>query len=110
MNIDINSDLGEGIGNDKAVMQFISSANIACGYHAGDDETMDKTIELALQNNVAIGAHPGYADKENFGRTNMNLSAAEVKTLVSDQIKIKIIPPKPKKDRKQLHKKRTPKG
>ncbi len=88
MNIDINSDLGEGVGRDKAVMQFISSANIACGYHAGNDETMDKTIKLALENNVAIGAHPGYDDKENFGRTNMDLSPEEVKVLVRDQIKI----------------------
>lgn len=88
MKIDINSDLGEGAGNDEAVMKFISSANIACGYHAGDDDSMMKTILSSIENNVAIGAHPGYADKENFGRTNMNLSTEEVKTLVSDQILI----------------------
>lgn len=88
MKIDINSDLGEGAGNDEAVMKYISSANIACGYHAGDDDSMMKTILLSIKNNVAIGAHPGYADKENFGRTTMNLSTEEVKSLVSDQILI----------------------
>lgn len=88
ISVDLNSDLGEGIGNDEAVMAYISSANIACGYHAGNDETMDKTIELALKNKVAIGAHPAYKDKENFGRTNLDLPPEEVKTLVSDQIKI----------------------
>lgn len=86
MKIDINSDLGEGIGNDEAIMQFISSTNIACGYHAGDDKSMNRTIKLALQNKVAIGAHPGYDDKENFGRVNMDLSPEKVRALVSDQI------------------------
>lgn len=88
MKIDINSDLGEGAGNDEAVMKFISSANIACGYHAGDDNSMMKTILLAIENNLAIGAHPGYADKENFGRVTQNLTSEEVKTLVSVQIKL----------------------
>jgi len=86
MKIDINSDLGEGAGNDEAVMEYISSANIACGYHAGDADSMYKTIQLALKNNVAIGAHPGYDDKENFGRTAMDLSPSEVKRIVKDQL------------------------
>ncbi len=86
--IDINCDLGEGIGNDEAIMPFISSANIACGFHAGDNETMDYTIGLALKNKIAIGAHPGYADKNNFGRTNINLSHPEIRDLVSEQISI----------------------
>lgn len=84
--IDLNCDLGEGYGNDAELMPLISSANIACGYHAGDADTMKRNVELAIKHNVAIGAHPGYADRENFGRTPLNLPAAEVKDLVSDQI------------------------
>ncbi len=86
--IDINCDLGEGIGNDEAIMPYISSANIACGYHAGNDTIMDKTIQLAIKHNVAIGAHPGYDDKENFGRTDLNSTYSEVVKLVTDQINI----------------------
>lgn len=86
MKIDINSDLGEGAGNDEAVMEYISSANIACGYHAGDADSMHKTIQLALENSIAIGAHPGYDDKENFGRTAMDVSPSEVKRIVKDQL------------------------
>ncbi|HWB28057.1 MAG TPA: 5-oxoprolinase subunit PxpA [Chitinophagaceae bacterium] len=84
--IDINCDLGEGAGNDEAIMPYISSANIACGYHAGDETTMRQTIECALQHNVAIGAHPGFDDKKNFGRTEMNLGFSEVYNLVLKQI------------------------
>jgi 5-oxoprolinase (ATP-hydrolysing) subunit A len=84
--IDLNCDLGEGIGNDESIMPYISSANIACGYHAGDNETMQQTIELCLKANVAIGAHPSFPDKENFGRTEMNLSTAEVYDLVLKQL------------------------
>lgn len=86
MKIDINCDMGEGIGNDAAIMPFISSANIACGYHAGDEEAMKRTIELCLQYNVAIGAHPSFLDKKNFGRTEMYLSTSEIYDLVSKQI------------------------
>ncbi len=88
INIDINCDLGEGTGNDESVMPFISSANIACGYHAGNNQTMDDTIKLAIEYGVSIGAHPGYKDKDNFGRKNMNLSPKEIKTLVKEQILI----------------------
>ena len=84
--IDLNCDLGEGYGNDAELMPLISSANIACGYHAGDADTMKRTVELALKHNVAIGAHPGYADRDNFGRTPLNLHAAEVTDIVSNQI------------------------
>lgn len=87
MYIDLNCDMGEGIDNDALLMPFISSANIACGYHAGDEETMKKTVELALANNVAIGAHPGFADKEFFGRREMKLSNDEVYDLTAAQIK-----------------------
>lgn len=84
--IDINCDLGEGIGNEKEILPFISSANIACGYHAGNEDTMKKTIELCLEFGVAIGAHPSFPDRENFGRTNMNLKAEEIKNIMFDQI------------------------
>ncbi|MDP9266629.1 MAG: LamB/YcsF family protein, partial [Chloroflexota bacterium] len=71
--IDLNSDLGEGAGNDAAIMPFVTSANIACGAHAGDDATMRETIALALRHGVAVGAHPGYRDRENFGRVPLEL-------------------------------------
>ncbi len=73
MKIDLNADLGEGCGNDALLMPLISSANIACGFHAGDAQTMRESVRLALAHGVAIGAHPGFADRENFGRTAMQL-------------------------------------
>ena len=84
--VDINCDLGEGCDNDAELMHFISSANIACGYHAGDRETMKRTVELAMVNGVAIGAHPGYLDRDNFGRTTMSLSSHELIDLVTEQL------------------------
>lgn len=84
--VDLNCDLGEGCENDAELMTLISSANIACGYHAGDLETIRRTVKLALDNGVAIGAHPGYDDKENFGRNEMGLPCGEVHDLVIDQI------------------------
>lgn len=84
--IDINCDLGEGIGNEKELLPFISSANIACGYHAGDENTMKKTIELCLEYGIAIGAHPSFPDRANFGRTNMNLPSEELHKIMLDQI------------------------
>ncbi len=86
--IDLNCDMGEGLPNDALLMPFISSANIACGYHAGDESIMKKTIELALQHHVSIGAHPGFADKENFGRTEIQLSMDELYELVAAQIQL----------------------
>jgi 5-oxoprolinase (ATP-hydrolysing) subunit A len=83
---DINCDMGEGIGNDALIMPFISSASIACGYHAGDVNTMYQTVELAIKHHVAIGAHVSYLDKNNFGRTEMNLPADEVYELVEQQL------------------------
>ncbi len=80
--------MGEGAGNDALIMPFISSANIACGYHAGDEDTIKKTVELALKYNVAIGAHPGFEDKENFGRLEMHLPLEEVYDIVTKQIDI----------------------
>ena len=84
--VDLNCDLGEGCGSDAELMRYISSANIACGFHAGNGDTMRRTVEMALEHGVAIGAHPGYADPENFGRTQMNLAPAEVRQLIFDQL------------------------
>ena len=78
--------MGEGCGNDAELMNYVSSVNIACGYHAGDQETMKRTVDLALEKGVAIGAHPSYPDRENFGRSDMDLPPAEVYKLVEDQI------------------------
>jgi UPF0271 protein len=99
--IDFNCDVGEGIGNDKVIIPFISSANIACGYHAGNEDIIRTTVELAIKNNVAIGAHPSFFDKENFGRTEMDLSRAEIYDLVILQLRIidKII----RKSKSKLH-------
>jgi 5-oxoprolinase (ATP-hydrolysing) subunit A len=84
--VDLNCDLGEGSGNDLLIMPFISSANIACGYHAGNENTIWETIELALKHKVAIGAHVSFLDKENFGRTEMNLPAEEIYDLITQQL------------------------
>lgn len=84
--IDLNCDLGEGCGSDADLMQYITSANIACGFHAGDADTMKRTVDLALQNGANIGAHPGYRDRENFGRTSMSLSSKEIYEIVTEQI------------------------
>jgi len=86
--IDINCDLGEGMDNDAQLMPYISSANIACGYHAGDDDTMLRTIELAQIHQVFIGAHPSYPDRENFGRKNMYFHQDEIYNFVKEQIEI----------------------
>jgi UPF0271 protein len=86
--IDINCDMGEGMLNDAALMPLISSANIACGYHAGNVDTIKRTIELALEHNVAIGAHPSYYDRENFGRLSQSISLVELAELISDQLNL----------------------
>ena len=84
--VDLNCDLGEGAGHDEELMPLISSANIACGAHAGDEATMLATIRLARQHRVAIGAHPGFADRENFGRVELPVTPAEARGLVLGQI------------------------
>lgn len=78
--------MGEGLDNDALLMPLISSANIACGFHAGNEDIMIRTIELAIKNNVAIGAHPGFKDRANFGRTEMVLSKQELFDLMTEQI------------------------
>jgi len=84
--IDLNCDMGEGTGNDSALMPFISSTNIACGFHAGDFSTISETAHLALKYEVKIGAHPSFPDKENFGRTPMNFSLREIYEMVLYQL------------------------
>ena len=86
MKIDLNCDLGESAGNDEAIMPHITSANIACGFHAGDASVMQATVKLAKQYGVNIGAHPGWNDRENFGRLEMNVPAEEVESIVFEQI------------------------
>jgi UPF0271 protein len=82
----INCDMGEGLDNDEALMPYIEAANIACGYHAGDTDTIKKTIALSQKNKVQIGAHFSYLDRENFGRKEMYLSNAAVYDMVAEQL------------------------
>jgi UPF0271 protein len=89
--MDINSDLGESEeslanGSDFELMRYITSANVACGGHAGDERTMRETVRIAKQLNVAVGAHPGFPDRENFGRIESPMSSAEIEATVRDQI------------------------
>ena len=88
MNIDINCDMGEleDARHEAALMEHITSANIACGGHAGDDAIMERTTRLALERGVRIGAHPGYPDRANFGRVEMAMSADEIAGTVHQQI------------------------
>lgn len=88
LQIDLNADVGEGMVTDVELIPLVSSANIACGFHAGDEATMQKTIELCLQYGVAIGAHPGFQDKENMGRKNIHLSADELYDCISKQLEL----------------------
>ncbi len=89
--VDLNCDLGESFGSyklgmDEEVIQYISSANVACGFHASDPLVMAKTVAMAKENHVFVSAHPGYPDLTGFGRRNMNLTPQEVKTMVMYQI------------------------
>ena len=84
--IDLNADVGEGCGQDGALMPLISSANIACGIHAGDDDSMREAVALALEYGVAIGAHPSFPDREHFGRREMRLNTRELRECIVAQI------------------------
>ena len=93
MEININCDLGEkskfhSTKNDPDLLKIVNSANIACGYHAGDKETMNRVIEISKTNQVSIGAHPSFNDPENFGRKKINLNSSEVTKLIVDQYEI----------------------
>lgn len=85
--IDINADVGEGFNNERQLMPFLSSCNIACGGHAGDEPTMQSVINLAKQYKVKIGAHPSFPDKENFGRKTMDLDDSTLLTSLKHQVK-----------------------
>lgn len=84
--IDINADVGEGIGNESELIPLLSSCNIACGGHAGSLETMSKCVKLALENHVKIGAHPSFPDKTNFGRKVMTMSYSTLFQVIKNQI------------------------
>jgi len=84
--IDLNCDMGEGAGNDAAIMPYITSANIACGFHAGDEDTMRQTMRIAKTYGVAIGAHPSYPDREHFGRKEMHLPNSDIYTIITQQL------------------------
>ena len=86
MNIDLNCDMGENIGNDADIMPYITSANIACGFHAGDSKTMRATVRLAKKHGVYVGAHPSWPDVEGFGRREMSLPPDEVEALILYQV------------------------
>ena len=93
MEININCDLGESskfhsTENDPLLLEIVNSANIACGYHAGNKETMEKTIKISKENNVSIGAHPSFYDRENFGRKRLDLPNNEITKLIIDQINV----------------------
>ena len=93
MEININCDLGESsklhsTENDPLLLKTVNSANIACGYHAGDKQTMEKTVKISKENNVSIGAHPSFNDPENFGRKKINLTSSEITKLIIDQYEI----------------------
>ncbi len=86
MTVDLNCDVGEGAGHDAELMPLITSANIACGAHAGDLATMRATMSLARRHGVAVGAHPGFEDRENFGRRELTMAPGEVRALVVRQV------------------------
>ena len=93
MEININCDLGEkskfhSTENDPDLLNIVNSANIACGYHAGDDATMNKVVDISIKNDVSIGAHPSFNDPDNFGRKRMNLNSNEIRKLIFDQYEI----------------------
>lgn len=85
MPVDLNADVGEGM-DDAALLPHLTSANVACGLHAGDPAVMDATVEQALARGVRVGAHPGYPDRENFGRVRMEMSSKAIEGLVLYQI------------------------
>ena len=93
MEININCDLGEKSKHhsnkyDPDLLEIVNSANVACGYHAGDEATMNEVVQISKKNGVSIGAHPSFNDPENFGRSRINLSENEIKKLIIDQYEI----------------------
>ncbi|OJX53771.1 5-oxoprolinase subunit PxpA [Devosia sp. 66-22] len=85
--LDLNADLGEGVGDDAAMLGIVSSANVACGGHAGDADTMRATVRAARERGVIVGAHPGFADRENFGRRRLLLPPEELDASIRAQVR-----------------------
>jgi UPF0271 protein len=85
--LDLNADLGEGVGDDAAMLEIVSSANVACGGHAGDADTMRATVRAAKAAGVVVGAHPGFADRENFGRKRLMLPPEEFDQSIREQVR-----------------------
>src|SRR6266851_1344011 len=88
LTVDLNADLGEGSGHDEELFELISSANIATGFHAGDSDTMHAAVSAAKEHGVAVGAHPSFFDRENFGRKQLKVSNEEVFDVVAYQLGI----------------------
>lgn len=86
MTIDLNADMGEGAGADEALLAFVTSANVACGAHAGDEQTMRRTVRTAKAAGVVVGAHPGFPDREHFGRRELTMAPAAIEETVRAQI------------------------
>lgn len=86
--IDLNADLGEGMGDDESMLAIVTSANVACGGHAGDEDTMTRTLAAAARHGVVVGAHPGYEDREHFGRRELDLDPADVGRMVVAQVDV----------------------
>ena len=86
MTVDLNADVGEGTGDDAAVMDVVTSVNVACGVHAGSPALMAATLAVARNRGLAVGAHPGYADRVGGGRRDLDVSSADITALVADQI------------------------
>ncbi len=85
--LDLNADIGEGMAGDEALLEIVSSASIACGGHAGDDDAMREALRAAMARGVAVGAHPGFADRENFGRRRLILPPEELDAQVRGQVR-----------------------
>lgn len=86
--IDLNCDMGEGMGTDLALLEFVTSANVACGGHAGDERTMRETVRAAKARGVVVGAHPSYPDRSGFGRVAMEMSGAAIEETVREQVAV----------------------
>ncbi|MFV0429069.1 MAG: LamB/YcsF family protein [Arachnia sp.] len=86
MRLDLNADVGEGIGEDAAILSVVTSANIACGGHAGDARSMRQTLQLAAEHRVAVGAHPSYVDRDGFGRTAQTVAGSLLRHQIAAQL------------------------
>ena len=88
MHVDLNADVGEGLATDEKLLRIVTSANVACGFHAGDDETMERLCALAAELGVAVGAHVGYRDREGFGRRDLDVDPTVIEAETTEQIRL----------------------